>query len=96
MKNLINTAPTYFGLKVGLCLTIAGSLLGCGGGDKSMVLDCSGKTIVSDYVVKGASTEKRTEDTIRMSIEGKSVDVSGTAAKHFLRPRDQNSYHEHC
>ena len=86
MKNTIkNSNPIYFWLKVSLWLSIAGSLLGCGGGDKSMVLDCSGKTIVSDYVVKGASTEKRTEDTIRLSIEGKSVDVSGTAAKHFLK-----------
>ena len=67
-----------------------------------MVLDCSGKTIVSDYVVKGASTEKRSEDTIRLSIDGKSVYVSGTAAKHFLKSYevcndgDRISFEESC
>ena len=61
-------------------------ILGCNqNSNKNFVLDCSGKTGVSDYVVGGASTEKHTVDTIRLSFEGKNVYLSGTAAKHYLK-----------
>jgi len=80
------TIALNISFKTSLCLVLLGSLIACGdGGEKSMVLDCSGKTIVSDYAVKGASTEKHTDDTIRLSFEGKSVYVSGTASKYLLK-----------
>lgn len=89
--------------KLTTCLVCLILLVSCGeGGDKAMVLDCSGKTLVSDYEVKGASTEKRSEDTIRLSIEGRNVYVSGTASKHFLKSYevcndgDRISFEESC
>jgi len=100
--NDITSTPTSW-LKLALSLAVLGNLSACSdGGDKSMVLSCSGKTVVSDYVVKGPSTEKRTEDTIRLSIEGKNVYVTGTAAKHFLKSYevcndgDRISFEESC
>jgi hypothetical protein len=53
--------------------------------EKNFVIDCNGKTTVSDYEVGGASTERRTVDTLRLSFEGKSVYLSGTAAKFYLK-----------
>ena len=98
-----NNSTLHSSVKLVLVLTVLGSLIACGSnGDKTMVLDCSGKTVASDYVVKGSSTEKHTEDTIRLSIEGKNVYVSGTAAKHFLKSYevcndgDRISFEESC
>ena len=101
MNEIISTPKSR--IKLLLSLAVLSCLSACGdGGEKTLVLSCSGKTVVSDYVVKGASTEKRSEDTIRLSIEGKSVYVTGTAAKHFLKSYevcndgDRISFEESC